>query len=315
MQLEHIYTNDIIDELRTRLSKESYKYVFYPKFVFLCGKAADAPTPDSYFETNRGIIEQYIIAQAPHTHIVLSERLWENGLSTEIDLLTFEEFLAELSDCIMIFVESMGSACELGAFTFQEVQFMNKLILILDQDYRSAVSFISQGPIAKAQKSKVPIIYADLKGPLLSSNELLENTNMLLSSMKQKCALNKRERIPDGTEEVIISSFIAEILELIQFLQPVSLDDLIYVFKKLKNIKSYIKLVKKDKGQFSREVKLKYLFNLLVTVKVLECDNDLYSMHYKAPSPNLLFSFSEDSIFRNKYRNKILSRRYRYLEE
>ena len=42
--------------------------------------------------------------------------MWEDRFDNSIDLLIFEEFLAEVSDSIILFVESPGSFCELGAF-------------------------------------------------------------------------------------------------------------------------------------------------------------------------------------------------------
>ncbi len=49
----------------------------------------------------------------PDINIVLSEQLWEDGFDSTIDLLTFEDFLAEVSDAIILFVESPGSFANL----------------------------------------------------------------------------------------------------------------------------------------------------------------------------------------------------------
>jgi len=127
-----VFSDLAIDDLKQHLSSETFRYIFSPKFIFLCGKGFDKRIPNAYLDTNRGIIQQYIKTKAPKSYIVLSEQLWENGLLADIDLLTFEEFLAEVSDCIILFVESMGSACELGAFTFEEKLFMEKLIMDLN---------------------------------------------------------------------------------------------------------------------------------------------------------------------------------------
>ncbi len=309
MQQQFIYTKAIIDELKKHLASESFKYVYYPKFIFLCGKGVDPRTPEKYYESNRGIIEQYILAKAPNTHIVLSERLWENGFLSEIDLLTFEEFLAEISDCIIIFVESMGSSCELGAFTFQETLFMDKLILILNQKYRNDDSFINHGPVEKAKNGKVPVIYADLEGALLSSRELIHETDTLLKSMQQKCALNKRQVNPKTTSNISLGSFIVEILELIRLLQPVSKEDLVYVYKQIKDLSSF-EFVKRDGKQFSSRIHLSYLLKLLVKVNVIKQENNLFALGNLNNSSNLLFTFSPASLSRNRCR--ILSRRYKY---
>ncbi|HEX2938820.1 MAG TPA: hypothetical protein VHO66_07875, partial [Ruminiclostridium sp.] len=77
------------------MEKERSKYITYPKFIFLCGKSFNSSNP--YEETNRGIIHDYVKKICPDTFIVLSERLWEDNFDSNIDLLTFEEFLAEVS--------------------------------------------------------------------------------------------------------------------------------------------------------------------------------------------------------------------------
>ena len=88
-------------------------------------------------------------------------------------MLTFEEFLAEVSDVIVLFVESPGSFCELGAFSYAEKLFSDKLIIVIDEKYKGDKSFIITGPTAKAEKDGAKIIYAPLNGTgLLSSANL-----------------------------------------------------------------------------------------------------------------------------------------------
>lgn len=88
------------------LKRSTSKYVTYPKFVFLCGKGYEA---GKYDVSNRGVTGCFLKKLLPDTHIVLSEKLWEERFDGDIDLLIFEEFLAEISDAIILFVESPGS--------------------------------------------------------------------------------------------------------------------------------------------------------------------------------------------------------------
>ena len=74
------------------------------------------------------MIDKYLKSKSDAIFIVLSEKLWEDSFDSNIDLLTFEEFLAEVSDAIILFVESPGSFCELGAFAYAEKLFSDKLI-------------------------------------------------------------------------------------------------------------------------------------------------------------------------------------------
>jgi len=238
---------------------------------------------------------------------VLSEQLWENGLLADIDLLTFEEFLAEVSDCIILFVESMGSACELGAFTFEEKLFMEKLILVLNEKYKDDDSFINHGPIAKAKKNNTPIVYADLDGALLSSRELLSETNRIIGQMSEKCKLNKRSA--NKANEVNLSSFLVEIIELIRLLQPITSDELVTVYKKIKSFSSF-DFVKKNGQPFNSKIHLNYLLKLLTSVSILKQDKEQYFLSDSNSANNLMFSFSSSTL--SRARNRILSRKYKY---
>lgn len=302
-----MFSDLAIDDLKQHLSSETFRYIFSPKFIFLCGKGFDKRIPNAYLDTNRGIIQQYIKTKAPKSYIVLSEQLWENGLLADIDLLTFEEFLAEVSDCIILFVESMGSACELGAFTFEEKLFMEKLILVLNEKYKDDDSFINHGPIAKAKKNNTPVVYADLDGALLSSRELLSETNRIIGQMSEKCKLNKRS--VNKANEVNLSSFLVEIIELIRLLQPITSDELVTVYKKIKSFSSF-DFVKKNGQPFNSKIHLNYLLKLLTSVSILKQDKEQYFLSDSNSANNLMFSFSSSTL--SRARNRILSRKYKY---
>ena len=77
-------------------------------------------------------MQNYLQKQSEDIFIVLSERLWEESFNSNIDLLTFEEFLAEISDVIVLFCESPGSYCELGAFAYANKLFSDKLVIVID---------------------------------------------------------------------------------------------------------------------------------------------------------------------------------------
>ena len=124
----NVYSESCIASIRKHLDKSEHKYITYPKFIFLCGKGFNST--EEYKHSNRGIVEDFIKKLIPDTHIVLSEQMWEDGFDDSIDLLIFEEFLAEVSDAIVLFVESPGSFCELGAFAYADALFSDKLIIV-----------------------------------------------------------------------------------------------------------------------------------------------------------------------------------------
>ncbi len=237
-----IYSNELIESMKAHLENEKFKFITCPKFVFLCGKAY---SPDLYFETNRGIVDKYFRSMSKDVYIVLSERLWEESFNSNIDLLTFEEFLAEVSDTIVLFVESAGSFCELGAFAYAEKVFSDKLIIVVDEKYKHDKSFIITGPVAKAEKDGAKVVYAPLEGTgLLSSNSLRELLYQIVRDFGNKSAKINKRQINRDAGKVSLNSFILELLELVRILQPISRSDLITIYKQVKGFPAF-KFIKK----------------------------------------------------------------------
>ena len=73
-----IYSEKTIASIKSHLEKNGSKFITYPKFVFLCGKAIDG----QYENTNRGILQNYLQKQSKNIFIVLSELLWEEGFNS-----------------------------------------------------------------------------------------------------------------------------------------------------------------------------------------------------------------------------------------
>ena len=213
-----IYTSELIENIKAHLDNETSRFITCPKFVFLCGKNIEL---QKYEESNRGTIQKWLAAKSKNIFFVLSEKLWEDDFDSNIDLLTFEDFLAEVSDSIILLVESPGSFCELGAFAYTEKLFNDKLIIIIDEKYKNDKSFIMSGPVAKVRKDGAKVVFAPLEGALLSSSELRNTLDNLLDQLSSKTAsINKRTPNKENNN-VLISVFVLEILELIKLLQPI----------------------------------------------------------------------------------------------
>ena len=72
-------------------------------------------------------------------------------------LLTLENLLARSVGAIGIIVESPGTLVELGAFANHEA-LSEKLIVILDEEYKSQHSFVNLGPIRHLKRSKTSYV-------------------------------------------------------------------------------------------------------------------------------------------------------------
>lgn len=301
-----IYSAKMIENMRSHLDNTVSRFITYPKFVFLCGAAYASC---GYENTNRGITDKYLRRKSDDIFIVLSEKLWEDSFDLNIDLLTFEEFLAEVSDSIILFVESPGSFCELGAFAYAEKLFSDKLIVVIDEKFKGDKSFIITGPTAKALKDGAKVIYAPLDGTgLLSSFELRSALDEKLQDFKSKSSM-RNKRTPNQVEDkVLVNSFILELLELINILQPISKRDLIDVYKLVKGF-SVFSFIKKDGTSFHNEIKIDYIIKLLKTVGLIGIKDDFITGKQTKSQP-LMFTYSKNAA--NQERNKLLCRKYRY---
>ena len=124
------------------------RYVFnnlgkYLTFVFLCGKKLEPNDNRSFIKDN--------IVNAEGKISILSEDLYSLFKDSNLDLLTIEEILLDISTAVILIIESYGSACELGAFSFSN-NTVNKLWVINDNKHKSPDSFIESGPLSKIKK-------------------------------------------------------------------------------------------------------------------------------------------------------------------
>lgn len=302
-----IYSDKMIVSMKSHLDNNANKYITYPKFVFLCGSAYNE---NKYDETNRGITEKYLKSKSENIFIVLSEKLWEDSFNSNIDLLTFEEFLAEVSDAIILFVESPGSFCELGAFAYAEKLFSDKLIIVIDRKYKKDKSFIITGPTAKAQKDGAKIIFAPLNGTgLLSSSELRMTIDELYAEFTSKSSQNNKRHPNIDERHINVNTFILELLELIKIVQPVDRKDLIDIYKKIKGFSNFT-FVKKNNDKFHNEIKYDYIIKLLETVGLIKSKDNLIFTNLTQKSQSLMFNYSNKK--ENQERNKLICRKYRY---
>ncbi len=301
-----IYTDKMISNLKSILNQKN-RSITFPKFVFLCGKCYDHNQHNS---SNRGTIGRFLNSKSKDIIIVLSEEIWDYAFSSNIDLLTFEDFLAEISDWIILFVESAGSICELGAFAYVDSAFKDKLILVLDKARQNDKSFIMTGAVAKATKDKVKVIFTKLEGNgLLSNAEMRELVEQIAStSVDYNSKINVKS--PNiNKDKINVYSFILELLELIEITQPVLQKDLIEIYKEIKGFNSF-KFVKRDGQEFHDEIKIEYIIRLLHVVKIIDI-NEKGLITLKKERNIQSFMFLDKTVNKMRERNKLLCRRYK----
>jgi hypothetical protein len=115
-----------------------------PNIVFLCG--GDLNNKD-YIA--RPALKDYIEANKSRSLVLYSENFAKTF--PDLDLITIEKILASISDTIVIVLESVGSICELGLFTYLN-KVAGKVVAVQNESYQSVKSFVSKGPLWKISK-------------------------------------------------------------------------------------------------------------------------------------------------------------------
>ena len=183
--------NNILDSDLKKISLSIRDKVFTPAYsfkitVFLCGASLTERTKLRYqivqhlTKSYRYFYRYDII----HPEDIFDELLYSPGEN----LLSLEEILAESVDAIVLIPESPGSFAELGAFA-NNAKLREKLICVIDSEYKKAKSFISEGPIKLVkQANKKNIIYINRNKDL---HEEIEKLSAPLGRLK---AISNKEK-------------------------------------------------------------------------------------------------------------------------
>lgn len=130
---------------------KSFKVQNSPEYVFLCGGRLDDPAHSlraQFYELK--VKPDPLLTQKVKLAEVAAG--WYRADKQFDDLLELEEYLAGLSACVLLFLESPGAIAELGAFT-QMPALRAKLLVVIEQSHSRGPSFIVNGPIDQMTRS------------------------------------------------------------------------------------------------------------------------------------------------------------------
>lgn len=296
--IENIY------ELKNKVRKNSIKLEKIPKFLFICGKQVldkNRHVKDSELlikEKNKRhfLIEEFKkrergLNDSSYTSVfsIISESLF-NGYN--IDLLTFEEILAEISDQIIIIVESMGTACELGAFSIKE-EYMNKLIVINLKKFSNTHSFLNDGPI-----KKIGNINSDNVIPVKNSYYMCKGSKELDQYINKTIRSNVIIKPNMKQNNVDLKNLIYELLNIIELFGPINKNELFGLYKYFKDFTSYtIKNKLKHKIGVDGDI-----VNLMKDMELISINNDDITINYNVTCYNAMFQITRNEFERYKLR-------------
>lgn len=226
-----IYTDDIVNKIRTVFYSGKIKRSKDARLIFVCGAALESKKGKNarkrFLDYSKKYLKEYDIFIAENFFDLFKENK---------DLLTIEDSLAKYSDCIIIFLESESTYSELGAFAYNDA-LAQQILIVNNIDYISSTSFISKGPIAKVNEiSKYgKTIYANLDSVLQSVNEIVSRLELTKKKVNQTINIDNI----DNYNKLSNKDRMLFLLDLITLLQPVRYQEILLVLKKIVGHGSY----------------------------------------------------------------------------
>ena len=302
----------LIDELKKEIRTRGIEDKGLPRFIFICGeqilddygKLVSEATLESQNNVRYFIMKNfgkhiYVGEYGKESHpaqCIISEYLYSTDKA--IDILTFEEVLAEISEYIIIITESPGTFCELGAFALHD-SFVDKVIVINEDNPKFKSSFISLGPIKKIenQNERNVILYSS-KSALKSSLEL----NDMIKEISTK-EVRFTPNLDSGA--INLKNLIYELLNLTELFEPVTPYELEVLYKQIRNIENYT-ITNKDKHKI---FSFKRVINLMIEMKIISYANGYCRVNKDVTCANTMFTMSRKKF--NDFRTRYLCRVYK----
>jgi len=189
---------------------------------FLCGGSDDASLRKQFLT--------YAAAELQPFRVFLAEAaakdITDFGPPTFINLSQFEQFIADFSDCIVIFLESPGAFAEIGLFT-NVPTIRDKLLVIIA--YQTTNSFINYGPIAEVNSTSIlrPVIYLDPGVTPINFAPIRERLITIFST-------KYRRRFNFDSYNVLKPiARLGIVLVIVQLFSPISFDDIFMIIESI----------------------------------------------------------------------------------
>jgi hypothetical protein len=136
---------------------ESGKITLQPGLprLFVCG-GTTTPLQSSPL-SQRSAFLKWVKRQKLSVEILLAEDMYPLARTESdsfLNLGLFEQIIADLADCVLIFCESAGSFAELGLFSNTK-KLRTKTFVSLEQKHHGADSFLALGPISAIQRDSI----------------------------------------------------------------------------------------------------------------------------------------------------------------
>lgn len=212
--------------------------------IFVCGGSADNPSMRQRFL-------DYATTELTHLRFFLAETAqmdYVNQVDGEFqNVAEFEDVMAEISTCTILFPESPGSFAELGYFAKNE-KLRKKLLIVNDLTLQGQDSFIALGPVSLVDmystfRPTIQMQFDDDPDFTLIKDRL----NNRITSKRRKRFTKKLYRDLSNIDKFYI------VFEIIRIFRALTYDSILFAFRRIWNHK--------------KEAELRRILSILIAAK------------------------------------------------
>ena len=223
--LEHPKAIELLQRVSQYFQSEDTYILPDSRIVFVCGG-------NSNENDMRPQFCKYASEHLSHFRIFLAEKAlndyWQHPEPEFQNLADFEDIIAELSTCVVMFPESPGSFAELGYFARSDT-LRKKMLVVNNACYQSQDSFIALGPINLIDqysdfKPTVQLAYSGSPEFKLVEDRL----NMRIPHFKNRKKLKAKIYL-----EMTIEQKFYTVFEIIRIFQALTAEGVIFAFQKI----------------------------------------------------------------------------------
>ena len=172
---------------------------------------------------------EYAVTSLPHLRIFLAEsaqRDYVRHVDPEFhNVAEFEDIIAEVSTCVVLFPESPGSFAELGYFSRNE-KLRKKLLVVNNADLQGQDSFLALGPIKLIDRD------SHFQSTIQLQYSAMPNFDLVAQRLTTRIPSQQRKRfVAEGYNELSTQQQFYFIFELLVIFGALAEDGIEYAFR------------------------------------------------------------------------------------
>lgn len=256
-----------------------------PRLFFLCG----ANIREGVLSIRRQRIRDFIQSSVDNSVVVIAEHFFDNYIKNHRrhgdykNSLDFEFVLTEISEKVIIVLESHSSFCELGAFSHKTLR--DKLLVINDSRHKETPSFINTGPVLALTENYGAdrVLWYEMNGAVHEEDSIASIFMQLESSIGKNAV-----KVGDSVE--VNPTIGTTTLEKALFIH-----DIIFLYRPV-DYKSIISILKEIFGEGKKFDMVRHIIAILTSLNFVTYDLESGVIRSRKQAPFLSYGSNERRI-------------------